>query len=281
MRVGDFPKCRRGAVTLALLITLAPMSVASWAGVRAGAPALDQKDALRLSQAAVGRRLDDYVLRDRNGRTVHLRDYRGKPLLVSVVYTSCYHVCSTATRQLAEAVRVARQTLGKDSFRVVTVGFDTVHDTPQAMADFARRQGVDLPGWAFLSGDAATVSRLLDAVGFTYAPSAKGFDHLIQTTVVDADGRIDTQVYGDAVYTRSLVDPLKRLVFGGAPNAGVLTNLTNKVRLFCTTYDPATGTYRFDYSLFMGMAIGGIVILLGILFLAREWRRNRRLRRSI
>jgi LPS O-antigen subunit length determinant protein (WzzB/FepE family) len=38
-------------------------------------------------------------------------------------------------------------------------------------------------------------------------------------------------------------------------------------------YDPASGRYRYDFSLFIGMAIGAMIILTGISFLAREaWR---------
>jgi len=60
-------------------------------------PALDQNAALRSSQAAVGRAIGDYTLRDREGRTVRLSSYRGKPLLVSFIYTGCFQVCPTTT----------------------------------------------------------------------------------------------------------------------------------------------------------------------------------------
>jgi protein SCO1/2 len=49
--------------------------------------------------------------------------------------------------------------------------------------------------------------------------------------------------------------------------------LVNRVRLFCTLYDPRTGGYRFDYSPFVGMAIG-LLALAGVAgFALREWRR--------
>jgi len=48
------------------------------------------------------------------------------------------------------------------------------------------------------------------------------------------------------------------------------------VRLFCTTYDPASGAYRFDYSLFIGLAVSGLLALSTLLFLARELLRRRR-----
>jgi len=48
----------------------------------------------------------------------------------------------------------------------------------------------------------------------------------------------------------------------------------DRVRLFCTTYDPATGAYRFDYSLFIGLAISTLILLSTLAFLVRELRRR-------
>jgi len=60
-------------------------------------PDFDEKAALATSQAAIGRMLEDVTLRDRSGKTVQLANYRGKPLVISVIYTSCYHICPTTT----------------------------------------------------------------------------------------------------------------------------------------------------------------------------------------
>jgi protein SCO1/2 len=46
----------------------------------------------------------------------------------------------------------------------------------------------------------------------------------------------------------------------------------NTLKLFCTVYDPNTDRYRFDYSIFLGIAIG-FLCLGGIgIFIIREWR---------
>lgn len=238
-------------------------------------PDFDEKAALAASQAAIGRMLEDVALRDRSGKAVQLANYRGKPLVISVIYTSCYHICPTTTTHLAKVVQKARTALGEDSFRVVTIGFDTAKDNPDAMRSFARQQGVDLPGWEFLSTDAASMARLANNIGFLYFPSPKGFDHLMQATVVDANGKIYRQVYGMTFDTPLLVEPLKELVFGERPGESLFDGLWSKVKLFCTTYDPANDRYRLDYSLFIGMFIGFLIIGLGVFYLVRELRRGR------
>ncbi|MCP4392463.1 MAG: hypothetical protein GY802_29495, partial [Gammaproteobacteria bacterium] len=98
-------------------------------------------------------------------------------------------------------------------------------------------------------------------LGFLYFPSSAGFDHLIQVTILDAEGKVYRQVYGQVFDTPLLVDPLIELVLGRAPpEQPLLANLVNRIKLFCTTYDPARDGYYFDYSLFIGMLIGASII---------------------
>lgn len=234
---------------------------------------LDEQAALALSQGAVGTRVRDGAFTAADERRVRLADYHGKPLVVSLIYTSCHHICPATTRHLANAVEAARAALGNDSFTVLTIGFDTVNDTPAAMRSFARAQGVDLPGWEFLSADAATVERLVQDLGFRFQSSPKGFDHVVQASVLDADGRVYRQVYGTSFELPQLVEPLKELVYATPADASLLTRVGNRVKLFCTVYDAAADRYRFDYSLFVGIIIGALSLgTLGVM-LVREWRR--------
>lgn len=235
-------------------------------------PRFDQKAALAVSQGVLGKTIGDYTLTAADGCRQRLADFRGKPLVVSLVYTGCYHVCPLTTRHLAEVVRTARAALGADSFRVLTIGFDTPHDTPEAMRQFARDQGVDDRDWEFLSADAATMAGLTKDLGFIYYPAPHGFDHLIQATVIDTQGKIYRQVYGMNFEPPLLVEPLKELVFGAPTASSLLSSLGSRIRLFCTVYDPASGRYRFDYSIFMGIVIGLMSIGAVSFFLVREWR---------
>ena len=242
----------------------------------AGAPqgALDERGALASSQAAVGRTVRDAAFTAADGRRVHLADFRGKPAVVHFIYTSCPDVCPASTQHLARVVASARAALGEDSFTVLTIGFDAARDTPAVMRSFARAQGVEHPGWEFLSADAATVTRLAEDLGFRYRRSPKGFDHVVQASVLDGAGRVYRQVYGMSFEMPQLVEPLKELVYATPPDASLLAHLGNRVKLFCTVYDPAADRYMFDYSLFVGIFIGAISLSALGYALVREWRRT-------
>lgn len=237
---------------------------------------LDLDRALRTSQAVVGRPTGDHALTDSDGRRVRLAGYRGKPLVVDFVYTGCSQVCPTTTRFLAGALREAQRALGEDAFNAVTIGFNLPFDDPQAMRSFARKNRAELAHWAFLSPAAGDVAALTSDFGFVYAPTAGGFDHLSQVTIVDAEGRVYRQIYGESFALPMLVAPLKELVTGAPAPAPTLPALIERVRILCTVYDPLTGRYRLDYGLFIEIFAG--LSILGALawYLGHEWLRQRR-----
>lgn len=240
----------------------------------------DPDRALEISQAAVGGTIGDYAFTDRDGNTVRLReDYAGKPLVISMIFTSCYHVCPMTTKHLVNSVRAARDALGADSFEVVTIGFDVANDTPDAMRTFAREQGVDARGWKFLSATAETIEQISSDLGFIYFPTARGFDHLNQSTIVGRDGVVYRQIYGVTFKLPWLVEPMKELVLNRPESAGhFVASLFDRIRLFCTVYDASSGRYEFDNSLFFQMASGFTVVLGIIIYLFREIRYARRKR---
>lgn len=263
---------------LASLLSL-PVLAQDEGGEKPGA--YDADHALQVSQSAVGGSLQDFRFYDSQGRPVSLSKYRGRPLLISMIFTSCHHVCPAITRHLASAVEAAREVLEDDSFQVITVGFDTAVDTPDAMRIFAARQNIEDPNWDFLSASAETVSGLVENIGFVYFPSPRGFDHINQVTVVDREGVIYRQVYGAAFELPWLIEPLKELVFNRPqPGSHLLSDLVDRVKLFCTVYDPNTGRYKFDYSLFVGIAVGAVIVLAVVIWLLLEIRRSRRSRKE-
>jgi protein SCO1/2 len=234
----------------------------------------DEKQALARSQAVLGHAVGDYTFLDGNGKSVALSSLRGKPVVISLIYTSCYHVCPTVTANLAKVVRIARDALGDNSFSILTIGFDIASDTPDRMRLFARQRNIDLDNWHFVSTDADTLQRLSDEIGFSYFSTPKGFDHMIQATLLDGEGKVYRQVYGMAPEPPALVEPLKELLYGKQVAATPIQGMLNNIKLFCTVYDPSTGMYRFDYSIFIGFAIGLLTLGGTAWFIVRAWRKS-------
>lgn len=239
---------------------------------------LDPAAALKKSEAAIGRMVSDYRLIGTNGLPLTTTVFRGRPLVVSLVYTSCSAVCPVTTQNLKRAVTRARMALGDDSFTVLTLGFDARNDTPGRLAAFAADQDIDGdPLWRVASASPATLGTLLEEVGFSYSGAAGGFEHVAQTTIIDAEGRVYRQVYGDDFPLQMLVEPLKALVFGVTTRSFTPAGLADRLRFLCTVYDPETGRYRTDYAIYIGIFTGGLSLILMAWVILRMWRGNGRL----
>jgi len=243
--------------------------------VPAQAGQLDLKYVIAKSEQAIGRSIGSYNLIDSTGAPFSLEVYRGKPLVIGLVYSSCSSICPPTTQHLIAGVNEARRIIGLDRFEVLTIGFDARHDTPTRMAQFAAIQGIAFPNWRVASGDAATLAALLSDLGFSYDRAAGGFDHIAQTTIIDRDGRVYRQVYGDDFPIQLFVEPLKDAVYGGTAPLSI-GGLVDRIKFICTTYDPGAGHYRLGYGPLFGSVIAAISLLVFGGVLLREWRRSAR-----
>lgn len=237
---------------------------------------LDSKAAFELSQSVVGTPLGDHVLLDRQGRPTPLSRYRGKPLLVNFIYTACFQVCPTTTKNLQKAVENTATVLGPDRFNVVSIGFNQPFDSPEALKAFAFQNGIHLPNWEFLSPAAAIVPELTRNFGFSYVATSAGFDHMNQVTLVDAEGRIVRQLYGEFFNAADLTEPLKAMITGAPipPQTSTLAELVDRIRIICSVYDPVSGKYRTNYSLYFEIA-GFISFMIFMGWIAWSFTRKR------
>ncbi|MDQ6759489.1 MAG: SCO family protein, partial [Acidobacteriota bacterium] len=116
------------------------------------------------------------------GMTVRLGQYfRGKPVILALVYYQCPMLCNMELNGLAQAMRNISLSAGED-FEVVTVSFDARETPPLAMAKkdnylekYTRPHAVE--GWHFLTGKEENIKKLADSVGFHYVydPISKQF----------------------------------------------------------------------------------------------------------
>ena len=117
------------------------------------------------------------MFRRQRGEERSLAEYTGKPLIISLIYTSCYHMVPPRPSTSLPRGK-ARKVLGEDTVRVVTVGFHGARDTVDAMREFERAQHM-ARATGILADDAATVEKLAADLGFQYIAAGAGFDHLL------------------------------------------------------------------------------------------------------
>jgi protein SCO1/2 len=123
----------------------------------------------------------DFGLRDERGRVVRLRDLRGRPAVVTFLYTTCRDTCPLTTQQ----IRAALDDLGRD-VPVIAVSVDPAQDTPRRARAFnVKQQMAGRMRWVL--GTSAQLQRIWRAYGV--APQTAEADHSASTVVLDARGR--------------------------------------------------------------------------------------------
>lgn len=90
---------------------------------------------------------------DEQKQTHKLSDYKDSAMVVSMLYTECKRICPELTvDKLKEIQRNLDQKSQTAQFVIVT--FDPANDTPEVLAKFKKKIGMDRPNWHFLRGSA-------------------------------------------------------------------------------------------------------------------------------
>jgi protein SCO1 len=186
----------------------------------------------------------DLPFKDESGRDASLRDFfRGRPVILSLVYYECPMLCSMTLNGLVKAMRPLAFSIGND-FDVVTISFDP-NETPQLAAakkdvyvkDYARSGAAS--AWHFLTGSSQSIQRLTDAVGYRYKwdDATKQWAHTSAIVVLTPDGRVSQYLFGIEFSSRDL-----RLSLVQASQNKIGT-LIDRILLYCYHYKPETGKY--------------------------------------
>ena len=148
----------------------------------------------------VGEAVPSFALTGSDGRPVRSADYRGRVLVVTVIYTRCplpTYCPRTMTHFADLARRFGKEGLGaRDGARpaLLAVTLDPEHDTPPVLADYKRRFGARGRTFRLATGELGEVTRLARALGVLHTPTGAESSALIEHTqvvaLVDPGGRL-------------------------------------------------------------------------------------------
>lgn len=127
-----------------------------------------------------GLRAPDFALRDQDGRRVSMRSLRGRPVIVTFLYTSCRDSCPVQ----AQTVRGALDQLGHD-VPALAIAVDPPRDTPARARAFLAKQRA-LGRIDFVLGTRAELRPVWR--GFAIRPQTGAEEHQARFTLVDRRG---------------------------------------------------------------------------------------------
>ena len=148
--------------------------------------------------AKEGDEVPNFTLRNQNNREIHIRDYRGKTLLLTFIYTRCPQpdYCTLMSTNFAQIDRA----LGQDPVvyektHLLSISIDPGYDTPEVLRSYGaahteRYEKETFAHWEFASGTMEQVKKIAEYFGLTYFPQQDQIIHALRTVIVNPDGKV-------------------------------------------------------------------------------------------
>lgn len=136
--------------------------------------------------------LPNFTLTSEKGLPFGSEQLKGKVWIASFMFTSCPTVCPKLMEKMAEVQHRTRN--AGTAVHLVSISVDAENDTPERLAEFARRFKASPYRWTFLTGEQKELERTV-VQGFKVAmgkdaDSALQIFHSERFVLVDAEGRI-------------------------------------------------------------------------------------------
>lgn len=165
-----------------------------------------------------GDEVPNFTLRNQDDREIRIRNYRGKALLLTFIYTRC-PVPDYCTLMSDNFAQIDRE-LGKDpevyaKTHLLSISIDPEYDTPKVLRSYGaahteRYQNETFAHWEFASGTSEQVKEIAQYFGLTYFPEKDQIIHALRTVIVSPDGKIAKVYSGNEWKPEELVNEVKK-----------------------------------------------------------------------
>jgi len=154
-------------------------------------------DALTLRIPQPGDVVPDFALVNQSGKAIHLHQFRGKPLLLTFIYTRCPFpdYCLRMSNNFGQVM----QQLQKDpkafaAAQLLSISIDPANDKPSVLRTYGEHYvGLVDPNfahWEFASGSPEQVRMAADFFGLAYNQKDGQIVHGLRTVLIGKDGKV-------------------------------------------------------------------------------------------
>jgi protein SCO1 len=145
-----------------------------------------------------GDAVPDFRFINQDGKPVGLKQYRGKAVLLTFIYTRCPvpDYCALMSSNFAEIEReLEKDAALYKTTHLVSISFDPAYDTPKVLRSYGAAQTgkydrETFNHWEFVTADAEEVKKVAQFFGLTYVPEKDQIVHSLQTALIAPDGRL-------------------------------------------------------------------------------------------
>lgn len=162
----------------------------------------------------VGEAVPEFQGYDQNGAAFKLSKLRGKPVLLTFIYTRCPlpDYCIRMSSNFAEIEKRLKQEQPAifSKLQVVSVSIDPEFDKPPVLKQYAKNYGAQVfPNWHFVSGKPEDVRKFANFFGLSYFPENNQITHSLRTALIAPDGKITALYSGNQWKPEEVLAQLK------------------------------------------------------------------------
>jgi protein SCO1/2 len=153
----------------------------------------------------IGEAVPDFAFVNEDGNPIHIKDFSGRTLLVTFIYTRCPlpDFCPRINenfRQIQSILRENPDALKKTAF--LSISFDPEHDTPSVLKHYAsiykHPDSQNAPAeWQFAVPVAKDLPEIAYFFGLVYRPEQAQIVHSLSTTLIGPTGKIVSYFSGN------------------------------------------------------------------------------------
>lgn len=169
-------------------------------------------------QAKEGDEVPNYTLVNQDAKPIRIKDYRGKTLLLTFIYTRCPvpDYCTLMSNNFAQ---IDRQ-LGQDpelyaKTHLLSISIDPEYDEPKVLRSYGaahteRYQNETFAHWEFATGTSAQVKEIAQYFGLAYSPKDDQIIHGLRTVIVNPEGKVAKIFTGNEWTTDEAIAEIKK-----------------------------------------------------------------------
>jgi protein SCO1/2 len=161
---------------------------------------------------APGEDVPDFRFTNQSGKRISVKQYLGKVLIVTFIYTRCpfSDFCPRMSGNFAEIYKQVATNPALASTHLLSVSFDPEHDTPKVLRDYGfsvahTRDAALFSRWEFAAPSAADLPKIADFFALTVKPENGLITHNLSTAVISPEGKIAKWYHGSEWQVSDLI----------------------------------------------------------------------------
>ncbi len=170
----------------------------------------------------IGKEVPDFTLTNQDGKQISLKDFRGKALALTFIYTKCPlpDYCIKMSTNFSDLAKQLQNTVFRDKIRLLSISFDPKNDTPQVLKDYGLGylRGTEKPDFTVWQLATGTDKQIKDIAGFfglyyeTDNTDKTQINHSLRTIVITPDGKVKKIFTGNEWTSSDLLRELEAVM---------------------------------------------------------------------